>query len=74
MKKGRYEFKIAPIDWSFDYGAILKQENVIIGQKTPMAKVGGSSNLIMDIEDESTLTFRLEVTKDSAVTLYILEN
>ncbi len=74
LKKGRCEFKIAPIDWSFDYGANLKQENVIIGQKTPLAKVAGSSNLIMDIEDGSTLTFRLEVTKDSAVTLYILEN
>ena len=61
LKKGRYEFKIAPLDWSFDYGANPNDENVIIGQNRPLVRVPKSSNLIIEIEEESKLTFKLDV-------------
>ena len=54
LKKGRYEFKIAPMDWDFDFGANSNQEHVVIGKKISLAKVARSSNLIIDIKEETT--------------------
>lgn len=61
LKKGRYGFKVAPLDWSFDYGANPNDKNVIIGQNRSLVRVPRSSNLIIEIEEESKLTFRLDV-------------
>ena len=57
LEKGEYEFKIAPMDWSFDFGANSNQENVIFGQKTSLASASGSSNLKINILEESNLRF-----------------
>ncbi len=71
LKKGSYEFKIAPFDWGFDYGAIPDQEKVVLGKRTPLARVPGSKNLTIDIEAEVTLTFSLDVSDVKSATLYI---
>lgn len=71
LKKGRYEFKIAPLGWGFDYGAIPERGKVVIGKKTPLASVPGSDNLTIEIETEVTLTFSLDVSDVKSATLYI---
>ena len=74
LKNGSYEFKIAPLDWGFDYGAIPDQEKVFLGKKTPLARVPGSNNLTIDIEGEATLTFSLDVGDVNSATLYVVKN
>ncbi|UJH68905.1 S41 family peptidase [Allomuricauda sp. SCSIO 65647] len=74
FKKGRYEFKIAPMNWNFDYGAKPDQEKVVIGQKTSLARVPGSSNLILVVEEEAKLTFSLDVSDEKAAVLQITKN
>jgi hypothetical protein len=74
LKKGRYEFKIAPLNWDFDFGANSKQEQVVIGKKVSLAKVARSSNLIITINEETTLTFSLYVSDEKTGTLQILKN
>jgi carboxyl-terminal processing protease len=71
IKKGLHEFKIAPMDWAFDYGANSNQGNVILGKKTPLSRVSGSGNLKIDIKDESKLTFSIDVSNKMDATLYI---
>jgi len=74
LKKGRYEFKIAPMNWDFDYGANSDQENVSIGMKYTLMKVPGSSNLIIEIEEESKLTFSLDVSDKVNATLLVTKS
>jgi len=71
LNKGRYEFKIAPMNWNFDYGAIKNQENVVVGHKKSLAKTSGSGNLIIDIEDAIELTFSLDVSNEKALVLSV---
>jgi len=74
LKKGSYEFKIAPMNWDFDFGANPKQAKVVLGQKTSLARVKGSKNLTIAIEDETKLTFSLEVIDENSATLVIVKN
>lgn len=74
LKKGRYEFKIAPMNWSFDYGANSNQKKVSIGKKYALMKEPGSSNLIIEIEEDSNLTFSLDVRDKVNPTLFISKN
>ena len=74
LKKGSYEFKIAPMNWSFDFGANPNQEKVVIGQKTSLLKVPGSSNLNLDIGVDTKLIFRLDVSSVKSATLSIVKN
>ncbi len=74
LKKGSYEFKIAPMNWSFDFGANADQDKVSIGKKTSLIKVPGSNNLIIDLDDEVTLTFSLDVSDAKSATLSIVKN
>jgi hypothetical protein len=74
LKKGQYEFKIAPIDWSFDFGANPNQENISIGKKSIISKVPKSNNLILNIDNESKFVFSLNVSNENATTLYIYKN
>ncbi len=74
LKKGEYEFKIASIDWSFDFGANSNQENVTIGQKTSLTSVSGSNNLKINILEESLLRFSLDVSNEKAVIFHIDKN
>lgn len=71
LKKGRYEFKIAPMNWAFDFGANPAQENVGIGQKYVLVKVAGSSNLIFEVEEESEITFLLDASDKVNATLFV---
>ena len=64
LTKGKYEFKMAPMDWKFDFGAFDNKQNVIIGHKTPLVKKPGSPNLILEIEDEDELIFHLDVSSE----------
>jgi hypothetical protein len=73
LKKGSYEFKIAPMNWDFDYGANPNQEIVALEKKTSLARVTGSNNLKIDIEGEATLTFSLDVSDEKTATLYIVK-
>ncbi len=73
FKKGSYEFKIAPMGWDFDFGAIPNQEKVIVGQKTTLAKVPGSGNLLLEIKAGSKLTFSLDVSNMDKAILEVSE-
>jgi carboxyl-terminal processing protease len=73
LMQGSYEFKIAPMNWDFDYGANPNQEIVILGKMTSLARVPGSNNLKIDIEGEATLTFSLVVSDEKTATLYIVK-
>ena len=53
LKKGQHEFKIAPIDWNFDFGASPNQELMTIRRKATIAKMPKSKNLMLDIEEET---------------------
>ena len=74
LNKGSYEFKIAPTNWSFDFGAIPNQAKVVLGQKTSLAKVKGSKNLTFDIESEAKLIFTLDASNENSATLFITRN
>ena len=74
LKKGSYEFKIAPMNWGFDFGANPNQEKLVLGQKTFLVRVPGSNNLTIDIENETILTFSLDVNDEKSATLYIMKN
>ena len=74
LKEGEYEFKIAPIDWSFDFGANSNQESMSIGKKSIITKVPKSNNLMLSIDKEAKFVFRLNVTNENATTLYIFKN
>ena len=68
FKKGRYEFKIAPMNWDFDYGAKPDEEEVAAGEEISLARVPGSNNLILNIEADASLRFRLNLSdKENAV-------
>jgi len=62
------------MNWDFDYGANSDQENVSIGMKYTLMKVPGSSNLIIEIEEESKLTFSLDVSDKVNATLLVTKS
>ncbi len=72
LEKGRYEFKIAPMDWSFDYGATGDQENIKIGTETSLVRVKGSDNLVIELPEKTALTFRFDARNESKATLSVL--
>lgn len=74
LKKGQYEFKIAPMNWDFDFGAKSNQENIRVGQKSSLSNAPGSGNLILNIADGSGFLFNLTVSNNKAATLQILKH
>jgi len=73
LEKGRHEFKIAPMDWSFDYGAGPKQEKAKIGVEKTLIRVKGSDNLVIELPEKTTLTFRFDARDETKGTLRILK-
>jgi len=73
LKKGKYQFKIAPMNWDFDFGAKPNQEKMTIGTETFLIKRSGSENLKIDISKETDLTFRLDLSDKKTATLTIME-
>ena len=73
LKSGRYEFKIAPLGWKFDYGAMPKKESVRIGRKNSLLRQAGSGNLIMDVKKESEFVFSLKVKNPMDAELSVLK-
>ncbi len=63
LEQGKYEFKIAPMDWSFDYGA-SRDTNVVPGEEKLVARMPGSKNLEILIEKTTTLKFRLDLSQE----------
>lgn len=51
LKEGQYEFKIAPMNWDFDYGANPNQEAIVLRKNTSLARVSGSNNLTFVIKN-----------------------
>jgi len=74
LNKGSYEFKIAPMNWNFDFGANSNQEKIVLGQKTFLTKVKGSRNLTVDIKDKTKLKFSLDVSNEKTATLKIVKD
>ena len=74
LQKGSYEFKIAPMNWEFDFGAKPNQAKVVLGHTTSLARVTGSKNLTIDIEKETRLTFSLDVKDQQSATLYVMKD
>lgn len=73
LKSGKYEFKIAPLGWKFDYGARPKKDLVEIGAKTALLRQAGSRNLRLHVKDESELIFSLQVKNPMEVELSVLK-
>ncbi|GGK31655.1 hypothetical protein GCM10007962_27570 [Yeosuana aromativorans] len=74
LKKGIYEFKIAPMNWNFDFGANPNQEKVVLEEKISLSKAKGSKNLTLEIENDLKLKFSLDVSNEKSATLYIVKN
>lgn len=74
LEAGSYEFKIAPLNWSFDYGAHPSEEKITIGEKKDLARVPGSNNLIVKIKNKAKINFELNVADEKAGTLYVTQN
>ena len=55
LNQGLHEFKIAPNDWKFDYGAKQGYEKISFSEETPVARKAGSKNLTIDIPSNSTV-------------------
>ena len=73
LKSGKYEFKIAPLGWKFDYGARPKKDLVEIGAKTALLRQAGSRNLRLHVKDKSELIFSLRVQNPMDVELSVLK-
>ncbi|MFI0429414.1 S41 family peptidase [Mariniflexile sp. HMF6888] len=74
LKKGTYEFKIAPMNWDFDFGANPNQEKAFLGEKISLSKLKGSKNLTLEIENDTKLKFSLDVSNEKSATLYIVKD
>lgn len=74
LSKGKHEFKIAPMDWDFDFGAFDDKKEVGIEEKTPLIKKPGSPNLILELDSETELIFSLAVSKENEAILSISKN
>lgn len=73
LKKGTYEFKIAQMNWDYDFGTMPNQETVTIGTKTSLIKKSGSDNLKIELEIDTELTFRLDLSNKETIILTINE-
>jgi pullulanase len=71
LNKGNYEFKIAPMNWKFDLGAIPNSGKLSIGVETTVIKKPGSDNLKLELIKNSELTFRLDMSNEESITLTI---
>jgi len=73
LKKGSYEFKIAPMNWDFDFGAVPKKENLSIGTKATVIKNAGSDNLRIELGEDRDLIFQLDLSEKESPALLILK-
>ncbi|NPD48005.1 S41 family peptidase [Lentimicrobium sp. S6] len=71
LKKGNYEFKIAPMNWDFDFGAKPNQEIMTLGTETTLIKKTGSDNLKIELTEEAEIIFHLNLSKPKKTTLTI---
>lgn len=71
IKKGKYEFKIAPMNWDFDFGALPNQEKITLGTETSLLKAPGSDNLKIEITEDTELVFHLNLSNPIKATLTI---
>ena len=73
FEKGSYEFKIAPMNWAFDYGAFPDQKELLLGEETSLIKKPGSDNLKLTIKNEIELVFSIDLKNPEEVELLISE-
>jgi len=71
LKKGSYEFKIAPMNWDFDFGAKPNRGKMTLGTETSLIKEPGSDNLRIELTEETELIFRLNLSNPIKATLTI---
>lgn len=71
FKKGSFEFKAAPMNWDFDYGAKSGQQPVKLGEQVSLIKKGGSDNLKIELTAASELLFSLDVSNKDNATLIV---
>lgn len=71
LKKGTYEFKIAQVNWDFDFGAEPNQDKVTIGSEVSLIKKTGSDNIKIELVEEMELIFRLDLSDKNMATLII---
>lgn len=71
LKKGNYEFKIAQMNWIFDFGAMPNQGKATIGTKISIIKKTGSDNIKMEISEDTELSFQLDLSDKTITTLTI---
>lgn len=64
LKKGSWEFKIAPMNWSFDLGAMDDNEVMLEGEVKSLVKKKGSQNLITTVNTETEFMIHLDVNDD----------
>jgi hypothetical protein len=71
LEKRAYEFKIAPMNWSFDFGATQNQEKINFDNKVLLSKGTGSDNLRIDIKESKELIFYLDLSDETSPKLTI---
>ena len=62
LKQGTYEFKIAQMNWDYDFGATPNQEKMTIGTEASLIKKPGSGNLKIELAEDAELIFHLDLS------------
>ena len=59
------------MNWNFDFGATMNGSEIKLNRENLLAKVPGSKNLILTIEQETELVFSLDVSSEKNYKLLI---
>ncbi|MEP7705383.1 S41 family peptidase [Paraglaciecola sp. 25GB23A] len=71
LKQGTWEFKIAPMNWSFDYGAKKGSEAAYIGNDTKLIKQANSKNITLTVKNDTELEMILNISTAKQAMLLI---
>ena len=71
LNQGTWEFKIAPMNWSFDYGTRKGAEIAYIGNDTKLIKQPNSKNVILTVKNDTELQITLNLSNPIHPVLFI---
>lgn len=74
LEKGNHEFKIAPMNWEFDFGAASDQGPMELGAEQSLVKKGGSPNLKLELDAKSEVHFILDLSNENAPVLRLISS
>lgn len=71
LPKGEYEFKIAPMNWDFDFGASKEAKALNLGEAFPLVKEAGSANLKLQLNEDSKIRIQLRLIEGEKYELWV---